>query len=104
MDLLSDAREKTEELIDKQKQMHKTRQHKVEQNTSESWIDSIILVLNLVKLAGVALHCIIWKWMVSFSARRLLEFLIVFQQDNLGEPESALEIAYCNRTNKTNRV
>ena len=38
------------------------------QNTSESWIASIILVLNLVKLAGVALHCLIGKWVVSFSA------------------------------------
>ncbi|MFV8326583.1 transposase [Flavobacterium sp. ZS1P14] len=27
------------------------------QDTSESWIASIFLVLNLVKLAGVALHC-----------------------------------------------
>jgi hypothetical protein len=74
------------------------------QNTSESWIASIILVLNLVKLAGVALHCIIGKWLASFSARRLLEFLIVFQQDILGEPESALEFAYYIRTNKTKKV
>ena len=29
------------------------------QDTSESWIASIFLVLNLVKLAGVALHCLI---------------------------------------------
>ena len=27
------------------------------QDTSESWIASIFLVLNLVKLAGVALYC-----------------------------------------------
>lgn len=38
------------------------------QKTSESWIASIILVLNLVKLAGVALYCLVGKWMVSFSA------------------------------------
>ena len=38
-------------------------------NTSESWIASIILVLNLVKLAGVALPCILLKWWNSFSAR-----------------------------------
>jgi hypothetical protein len=31
-------------------------------NTSQSWIASIILVLNLVKLAGIALVCL------SFSA------------------------------------
>ena len=29
------------------------------QDTSESWIASIFLVLNLVKLAGVALHCLV---------------------------------------------
>jgi hypothetical protein len=34
--------------------------------TSQSWISSIILVLNLVKLAGEALLCL------SFSARVLL--------------------------------
>lgn len=37
-------------------------------NTSEAWIASIFLVLNLVKLAGVALPCLILKWMMSFSA------------------------------------
>ncbi len=38
-------------------------------NTSESWIASIILVLNLVKLAGAALPCALLKWLNSFSAR-----------------------------------
>ena len=38
-------------------------------NTSESWIASIILVLNLVKLAGAALPCALLKWWNSFSAR-----------------------------------
>ena len=38
-------------------------------NTSESWIASIILVLNLVKLAGTALPCALLKWWNSFSAR-----------------------------------
>jgi hypothetical protein len=37
-------------------------------NTSESWIASIILVLNLVKLAGAALPCALLKWWNSFSA------------------------------------
>ena len=37
------------------------------QDTSESWIASIFLVLNLVKLAGVALHCLIALLLVSFS-------------------------------------
>jgi len=39
------------------------------QNTSESWIACIILVLNLVKLAGVALLCPIFRLAESFSAR-----------------------------------
>jgi hypothetical protein len=51
------------------------------QNTSESWIASIILVLNLVKLAGVALHCLTQKWVVSFSARLRMELLPDFQQN-----------------------
>lgn len=49
------------------------------QNTSESWIACIILVLNLVKLAGAALPCALLKWWNSFSARDILQypFLIV---------------------------
>ncbi len=38
------------------------------QNTSETWIACIIMVLNLVKLAGKALHCLILKWLIAFSA------------------------------------
>jgi len=38
-------------------------------NTSESWIASIILVLNLVKLAGAALPRALLKWWNSFSAQ-----------------------------------
>lgn len=37
------------------------------QDTSESWIASIFLVLNLVKLAGVALYCMIALIFVSLS-------------------------------------
>lgn len=37
-------------------------------NTSESWIASIILVLNLVKLAGRALLCLLVRILKSFSA------------------------------------
>ena len=37
--------------------------------TSESWIASIILVLNLVKLAGVSTLCLVAKLIKSFSAR-----------------------------------
>ncbi|MDR0748473.1 MAG: transposase [Tannerellaceae bacterium] len=39
--------------------------------TSESWIAGIILVLNLVNLAGAALSCLIQAWLMSFSARIL---------------------------------
>jgi hypothetical protein len=38
------------------------------QITSESWIASIFLVLNLVKLAGVALLCRVLNLVYSFSA------------------------------------
>lgn len=43
------------------------------QDTSESWIASIILVLNLVKLAGVALHWLLILIMDSLSAYFLLK-------------------------------
>jgi hypothetical protein len=51
------------------------------QNTSESWIASIILVLNLVKLAGVALLCQINNLFDSFSARCRVEPLVYFHDD-----------------------
>jgi len=38
--------------------------------TSESWIACIILVLNLVKLAGAALPCTILKWWNSYFSKR----------------------------------
>ncbi len=38
------------------------------QNTSESWIASIFLVLNLVKLAGLALPCFIFQMLKSIKA------------------------------------
>lgn len=74
------------------------------QNTSESWIASIILVLNLVKLAGVALHCLIGKWIMSFSARVLLEPVNVFQQDILAEFKTVFEISYCDKTIRNKSV
>ena len=43
------------------------------QDTSESWIASIFLVLNLVKLAGVALHCLIALIFESLSKCLMLE-------------------------------
>lgn len=74
------------------------------QNTSESWIASIILVLNLVKLAGVALHCLIEKWVMSFSASILLKPVNVFQQDILTGLIPALQISYCDKTIRNKSV
>jgi IS5 family transposase len=48
--------------------------------TSESWIACIFLVLNLVKLAGVALPCIIVKMMESFSAKAIEKSLTRFAE------------------------
>lgn len=49
--------------------------------TSESWIASIILVLNLVKLAGVALPCLLFRLTESFSARMQKIFSTEFVGD-----------------------
>ena len=45
--------------------------------TSESWIAGIFLVLNLVKLAGVALPCLFQRWMQNLTAcyQRMMEML-----------------------------
>jgi len=40
--------------------------------TSEAWIACIFLVLNLVKLAGAALPCLGCKWVLGFSAKRMI--------------------------------
>lgn len=37
-------------------------------DTSEAWIASIFLVLNMAKLAGAALSCLVVRLMLSFSA------------------------------------
>ena len=47
------------------------------QNTSESWIACVILVLSLVKLSGEALLCVLLKWWNSFSAREILHSLFL---------------------------
>jgi len=44
--------------------------------TSETWIASIVLVLNLVKLAGAALPCSLFVKGKNFSANRILYTLI----------------------------
>lgn len=67
------------------------------QNTSESWIASIILVLNLVKLVGAAFPCLIVKWTESFSAKLLIAIVKVFQQDILDELKPAFEITHCKK-------
>ena len=54
------------------------------QQTSQSWIATIVLVLNLVKLAGQVLFFLYWN-MISFSAKRFFE--LVFN------------IKLCGRTN-----
>jgi hypothetical protein len=49
--------------------------------TSESWIATIVLVLNLVKLAGAKLLCRLAKYVKSFSARLLKFFIGLFVSD-----------------------
>jgi hypothetical protein len=54
-------------------------------DTSESWIAGIILVLNLVKLAGSALPRLIQKWLLSFSAH-ILEIIQTGLEYNFHPP------------------
>ena len=49
--------------------------------TSESWIATIVLVLNLVKLAGAKLLCRLTKYLESFSARLPKFFIGLFVSD-----------------------
>lgn len=57
-------------------------------NTSQSWIASIILVLNLVKLAGMALACLgfsAWEWMndmIKSSLDAILAVMNIKTQSN----------------------
>ena len=58
-------------------------------NTSETWIACIFLVLNLVKLAGKALPCLLKnEWIFSFSAqvikKRILQTFNNFEVCVLG--------------------
>ncbi|HEX7411790.1 MAG TPA: transposase, partial [Bacteroidales bacterium] len=48
------------------------------QQTSQSWIATIVLVLNLVKLAGRVPVCIIFD-IFSFSAKRLFELSLIIK-------------------------
>jgi hypothetical protein len=49
--------------------------------TSESWIASIILVLNLVKLAGVALLCLIIGITYGFTVKAICKFVNSFADE-----------------------
>lgn len=71
-------------------------------DTSESWIASIILVLNLVKLAGVALPCIIIKFINSFSARWMAIPENRFAYENCRQIILIPEIFYSNQINLKN--
>lgn len=46
-------------------------------DTSEAWIACIFLVLNLVKLAGAALPCLIFRLVLSFSAKQILKINLI---------------------------
>ena len=50
--------------------------------TSESWIASIFLVLNLVKLAGVVLHCLLFLYWKGFSVKNVF-YSITQINDNI---------------------
>jgi transposase, IS5 family len=69
--------------------------------TSESWIASIILVLNLVKLAGAALPCLIVTFLeslsASFSARCKSVTESQFAFDNYSQLILIPEIFYFNQ-------
>jgi len=67
------------------------------QGTSESWIATIFLVLNLVKLAGVALLYPFVKYWLSFSARLLkTDFLHLWNIFN--------QISSCNQIYDSRQV
>lgn len=65
--------------------------------TSESWIASIILVLNLVKLAGVALPCLLFRLTESFSAGMQKIFLTKFVSDEGTYCMSGIKLGESNR-------
>jgi hypothetical protein len=61
-------------------------------DTSETWIACIFLVLNLVKLAGAALTCLIARIFLSFSAKQNLNM------------ESQYRMVICNNLTFNNRI
>lgn len=65
--------------------------------TSESWIASIILVLNLVKLAGAALSHLIFKMLTSLSMTEIKKRLSHFAEENRKQLLSIKEIFIYNQ-------
>jgi IS5 family transposase len=49
--------------------------------TSEAWIAFIFLVLNLVKLAGIALPCLLIKMVQRFSAKALVKSILQYAEE-----------------------
>ena len=66
------------------------------QNTSETWIACIVMVLNLVKLAGEALYCLILKWVLGFSAKMVFVITSTKMQNRINRYENfALVLVPC---------
>ena len=65
--------------------------------TSESWIACIILVLNLVNLAGAALPSLIFKIFLSFSERWIKISLSRFAEENRKRLINIIEIFNSNQ-------
>ena len=63
--------------------------------TSESCFASIFLVLNLVKLAGAALPCLLFAKRISFSARSVVHNKIQILFDILCRSIFQLRIQHC---------
>jgi IS5 family transposase len=60
--------------------------------TSETWIACIILVLNLVKLAGAALPCLLVKILKSFSAKQFLDSIKKIAEDYISQRVYSTEL------------
>jgi len=65
--------------------------------TSESWIASIILVLNLVKLAGAALPSLIFKILASLSMPEIKILLSHLAEENRKQLISIKEMFNSNQ-------
>jgi hypothetical protein len=65
--------------------------------TSESWIASIILVLNLVKLAGAVLPYLIFKILVSLSMPEIKKLLSHLAEENRKQLMSIKEMVIYNQ-------